>query len=270
VQFQRHIFSQVVAWFLLTLPGATSIANEPIMPVEVPDSYTRDNLLSRWLEPIYPPDALSKGISGDVTIEFDINQFGQILNPSIANSVPPGTFNDAVMRTLDNWIVYPYRAAGCFTEFPRSRVTVSFKIDGAQPSVIASRPLPLTDPAKTRRVSVGEASKATDPATTSNPVKREPLRWISSPRPKKLGKWLGGEGVSADVVAKLTVNPDGNVGEIKVLFSSIPQEFRDTAVDAFKEWKAGTASGEMPSVPDTLCQAIAFRYEPRKYIPIVD
>jgi TonB family protein len=53
--------------------------------------------------PEYPPDALSAGIEGVVTIEFEITGSGDVRAPRIVEAVPAGVFDEAALRAIAKW-----------------------------------------------------------------------------------------------------------------------------------------------------------------------
>ncbi len=52
------------------------------------------------VSPVYPEAALKKGITGNVKIEFDIDEYGYAKNLRILESNPAGIFDDAIIHSL--------------------------------------------------------------------------------------------------------------------------------------------------------------------------
>lgn len=52
------------------------------------------------ISPIYPEVALKKGITGNVKVEFDIDEYGYAKNIRILESNPSGIFDDAIIHSL--------------------------------------------------------------------------------------------------------------------------------------------------------------------------
>lgn len=228
------------------------------IPIVIPSGHDSDSLLTRWKEPKYPSDALSSGTTGELVLEFDVDRYGRIVSPEIVLSEPTGVFDKPVMESLKHWTVYPYLASHCIRDFPRSQIKVSFQLLGGKPVVKASRPLPLTNPAAKRTAKLVDGALADSGATEGVP-KKPKLRWVSTPMPTYPGLWPGREPIAGNVVANLTVEPDGSIGEIETIFSSPYQEFANAAELAFKNWKAETIAGEKPNTRVKLCQPVSFR-----------
>lgn len=53
-------------------------------------------------EPVYPKMALRRGLTGEVLVEYDINEQGKAENIVILDASPRGFFNNATVRTLEN------------------------------------------------------------------------------------------------------------------------------------------------------------------------
>ena len=54
--------------------------------------------------PTYPRKALRRGQEGHVTIEFDIDTDGAILDPYVIESVPTGVFERAAIKSVRKWL----------------------------------------------------------------------------------------------------------------------------------------------------------------------
>lgn len=260
MRFAQAITRRACASFVCALSMSTVNANELATPVEVPASHKIDNVLTRWMEPNYPSKALQSGIQGDVTVEFDISKSGHPVNPVFVESTSPGTFDGAVLDTLNRWTVVPFRSSSCFKDFPRTRITVSFRIEDGKPKVTASRPTPLSDPASKKAVSVTLASD--DMARP--PVEKRRVRWIHNPPPYYPKRVGGREAIYGNVVAVVTVEPGGNVGNVEILFSAPYPDFGESAAAAIRNWKAESVTGESPDANTKLCQPLSFRPEGSK------
>lgn len=252
---KKLLFLSVIFTF-----SAQAYANSELKPIEVPSDHTRDNVLTRWLKPAYPVAALKNEITGMVTIEFDPNKYGNLTNVHITESKPPGIFDEAVLKTLTSWTFVPFRVYKCFTSFPRTRISINFNIENGEPRVIASKPFPLSDPA------TGSAGGMADDSTTKlranadeDAVKKPELRWKVTVKPAYPLRSRDREAIYGDVVALLTVQPDGSVGETKILFSAPHAAFGEEATHTFKSWQAETVLGQLPGVTKTLCQPLTFR-----------
>jgi len=231
-----------------------------VKPIEVPPEHTQDNLLTRWQKPIYPMSALEQELTGEVTIEFDPDQYGGLTNIEVVESKPTGVFDAAVLKTLNWWTVIPFRAAKCLTNFPRTRITIRFDILKHYPQVIASRPMPLMDPALKPSGTTGDAAKSDlDKLADSTSNKKKPtLRWKKATQPDYPMRNNRLHPIPGYVAAILTVEPDGRVSNTKITLSAPHPAFAEEVESAVKSWLAETLDGEAPGVTKTLCQTFSF------------
>jgi len=57
--------------------------------------------------PVYPAKLKSEGISGLVTVEYDVSDEGKVRNLRVIASEPPGLFDDAALRAVASWQFRP-------------------------------------------------------------------------------------------------------------------------------------------------------------------
>lgn len=227
------------------------------MPVEVPPDYAADNLLTRWQKPVYSIALQQQKITGEVTIEFDVDRYGGLSNVQVVDSSPPGAFDNAVLKTLNWWTVVPYRATSCSAKFPRTRITVRFDLDKGYPRVVASRPMPLADPGAADDTPGSDLPNAED---TGADRKRAPqLRWKYNPRPAYPMRDNKLHPIPGDVVARITVLPDGSVGGVDLILSAPHPAFGEEITNTLKTWVAETKLGEPLTHKVKVCQPFRFR-----------
>ena len=237
-------------------------ANPNPSPVDVPTDHIEDNLLTRWKKPIYPWSAFRDGITGEVTIEFDTDNYGGLTNVRVVSSKPTGVFDDALIKTLNWWTVVPFRAARCFPSFPRTRITVNFGIENGNQKVVALRPVPLTDPAaaSSRVATSSPNANASSPKSTDrgNDVGNL-VRLKHSPKPDYP---LGDNRlypIPGDVVALITFKPDGGVSKIQIILSAPHPAFGKEVEIVVKSWVVESKSGEPLELDTTICMPFRFR-----------
>ncbi|MYJ74328.1 MAG: energy transducer TonB, partial [Gammaproteobacteria bacterium] len=47
--------------------------------------------------PVYPEEAIAKGIEGQVLVEFGVTEKGEVRDPVVVEADPPGTFDEAAL-----------------------------------------------------------------------------------------------------------------------------------------------------------------------------
>ena len=237
-------------------------ANPNLSPVEVPIDHMQDNLLTRWKKPIYPWSALKDGITGEVTIEFDTDKYGGLTNVRVVSSNPTGVFDDALIKTLNWWTVVPFRAARCFANFPRTRITVNFGIEKGNQKVVALRPVPLTDPAvDSSLVAVSSPdANANSPKSTDRGINDGKLiRLKRSPKPDYPLNDNRLYPIPGDVVTLITFKPGGSVSKIQTILSAPHPAFGKEVEIVVNGWLAELKSGEPLELDTTICMPFRFR-----------
>ena len=64
--------------------------------------YTEDYKIYT-IAPMYPSEAIEKGIEGDVRVKFNITSNGTVVNPKVISSTVPEIFNSAAIKTIQLW-----------------------------------------------------------------------------------------------------------------------------------------------------------------------
>ena len=59
------------------------------------------------LLPEYPRQAIRYGIEGSVTVQFNVDSFGAVLDPFVVDSNPPGIFERASIKAVRKLIYQP-------------------------------------------------------------------------------------------------------------------------------------------------------------------
>lgn len=80
------------------------------------------------VQPAYPARARSQGATGYVTLSFVVDVDGSVQDIAVAESDPPGIFDDAAVQAVSQWTFQPGEQAG--TPVPvRVRQTLRFELD---------------------------------------------------------------------------------------------------------------------------------------------
>lgn len=78
--------------------------------------------------PVYPFEAKRDGRGGSVTVEFVVNESGEVVSPRVADSTD-SIFNEAALRAVSRWRFEPGRKDGHIVRF-RMSVPVVFTLNG--------------------------------------------------------------------------------------------------------------------------------------------
>jgi TonB family protein len=80
------------------------------------------------MEPVYPQQALRRGIEGWVEVEFTVTATGTVDDVIINGAQPRGVFDKSVRDALEGWEFQPYTADGRTAPL-RSMITFKFELD---------------------------------------------------------------------------------------------------------------------------------------------
>lgn len=76
-----------------------------------PDSTCQIVTAGQWriyrMNPVYPPELLSKRLAGAVTLSFDIGPHGQAVSPKVVTATPPGLFDATALAAVKQWYFEP-------------------------------------------------------------------------------------------------------------------------------------------------------------------
>lgn len=81
--------------------------------------------------PIYPPQAKSQQIEGEVVVAYDVSIAGQVVNATVVSSDPAGLFDAAALAAVRTWRFNAPLVEGERREALNQHSTVSFRLTGA-------------------------------------------------------------------------------------------------------------------------------------------
>ncbi|BCX81233.1 periplasmic protein TonB [Methylomarinovum caldicuralii] len=98
----------------LLVEGETSGPPGPVhLPPQPPSFISASELIPvARIPPVYPPEAKRRRIEGYVVVEFTVTETGEVKNPKIIESRPPGVFDRAVLRAVRHWRFRPKKWDG--------------------------------------------------------------------------------------------------------------------------------------------------------------
>jgi protein TonB len=91
-----------------TAAPATTAAAPPPTPAPAPARAASSALVAvSTPQPQYPQDALRRGTTGEVVLEFTVNTDGTVGNVTVVNATPRGVFERGVQNTVRRWRFQP-------------------------------------------------------------------------------------------------------------------------------------------------------------------
>ena len=88
-------------------PGAGAAA-APAAPLVRAADFKR----TRYVEPVYPKDALEEGIRGDVRLRITVDTEGRVKHAEVLSSSPPGVFEESALTAVRRWRFRPIEVDG--------------------------------------------------------------------------------------------------------------------------------------------------------------
>ena len=101
------------------LPGLNTHVGQP-------GDYAQGGVKS-GIPPMYPMDALMKGIEGWVKVKITVDALGQVSAVEVLDAYPPRVFNNAAIRTVQKWKFYQKLENNQAVPYQLSQ-TIDFKI----------------------------------------------------------------------------------------------------------------------------------------------
>lgn len=84
---------------------------------------------TRYVEPVYPKDALEEGIRGDVRLRITVDTDGRVKHVEVLSSSPPGVFEESALTAVRRWRFKPIEVDGKAVE-ASATTTVVFQPAG--------------------------------------------------------------------------------------------------------------------------------------------
>ena len=68
--------------------------------------------LENRVKPEYPLEARSQGISGEVVLQYLVDEHGIVVDPHVIDSTPPDVFDEAALQAVSQWQYKPIKPFG--------------------------------------------------------------------------------------------------------------------------------------------------------------
>lgn len=78
--------------------------------------------------PVYPATARANGVEGFVTVRYDVDIAGAVLNARVVESEPAGVFDAAALAAVQSWRFNPPREDGRAVPARDRHSTVTFRL----------------------------------------------------------------------------------------------------------------------------------------------
>jgi TonB family protein len=108
---------------LVSATAALQRAQDAASPAVVPESRLQR---AHFVQPVYPPDAQAKGLSGSVDLEFTVTPAGEVTDVKVQAAEPRGVFEQAAISALSQSRYQPVQRDGVAVA-QRARVRLRFK-----------------------------------------------------------------------------------------------------------------------------------------------
>lgn len=109
----------------------STVHQEPdVTAINTPRVAMRGYLPNIVVIPDYPKRALKRGVSGQVTVEFDVDTQGRVVAPRVLSAQPADIFNRAVLQALNEFRFLPLVLNGEAVITKNVTETFVFSIDG--------------------------------------------------------------------------------------------------------------------------------------------
>jgi TonB family protein len=111
--------------------AASRASSSPAATPAVPEVSPADFKRTRFVAPTYPPQALSRGLEGEVRVRITVDTAGRVSDAEVLSGTPPGIFDQAALNAVRKWRFEPVVKGGRPIEASVA-TTIRFQPDDAQ------------------------------------------------------------------------------------------------------------------------------------------
>ena len=127
--------------------------------------------------PVYPPDALKRGVEGSVTLRFDVTAAGVVENATVIDSTDT-VFDAAALAALTQWRYLPRVTEGKRVTSKNVETVIRFQLDkSGNPPLLIPRPASTSSTTRSTRVPPRTSSAAASGASRSTCEARSSPWW---------------------------------------------------------------------------------------------
>lgn len=191
--------------------------------------------------PLYPRPFIRAGITGQVTIEVNVDKFGRPQSHKIQSSEPAGKFDEQAVSAIYGMAIRPIDYARCNRTFPKARVRFDFLLDDRGPLIR------IAQLRGSEVLKVGESP----PQLVSE---FSELSLVAEPKPAFPQTNFDG---NVDVI--LTTAADGNIRNVEIVFAAPDRRFEKAVLDAASTWRVERNEKKVDLDGRTFCVPVAFR-----------
>jgi protein TonB len=116
--------------------SGTGTAENPSLPrpAQAPATAVRiaDFKRTRYVEPVYPGDALQKGVRGEVRLRITVDTEGRVKHAEVISSSPSGVFEESALAAVRRWRFKPIVVNGKAVEASAATTVVFQPDEGAR------------------------------------------------------------------------------------------------------------------------------------------
>lgn len=92
-----------------------------------PGSANRPLQLLSGSAPVYPQALISRAVSGQVTLGYDVTAQGTVVNIRVVASEPSGLFDATAVQAVSSWVFRPQQRDGKFEAVEGLESTLTFR-----------------------------------------------------------------------------------------------------------------------------------------------
>lgn len=184
-------------------------------------------------KPVYPPEAVTRAIQGQVVIQLEISETGDVVSATPVSGEP--ILAEAAIDAMKKWKFKPYIKDGKAVR-ARAKMPHNFAFQGTTIKIKGAA-TPSAQPSETSAVN---DTSTTDPAASQRPLKLKVSQGVMDgikiyDLPPRYPPAARQKHIQGEVVLRATIGKDGLIHNLQVV--SGPVELVQAAVGAVQQWR---------------------------------